>query len=235
MKGVVLAGGTGSRLRPLTEVTNKHLLPVGKHPMIYHPISKLVQAGIDDIVVVTGIDHVEDVVRLLENEDRWDVSFGYRIQKRAGGIADALGLAEDFVGHEKMIVILGDNIFDDRIDDYVSAYENQPSGARIMLKEVDEPERFGVPAIEGDRITEIYEKPDEPPTSYCVTGLYMYDSQVFEFIDNIEPSDRGELEITDVNNLYIEHDQLKFDVFDSWWTDAGTLSSYRRANELVWE
>lgn len=233
MKGIVLAGGTGSRLEPLTRVTNKHLLPVGNYPMIYHPIAKLKQAGLRDIMVVTGVDHVEDMVRLLGSGDQWDVNFSYRIQREAGGIAQALGLARDFARGEKMVVILGDNIFDEDLSDYVAAYKNQNDGARILLKEVDEPERFGVPEIQDDRVTRVVEKPETPPSDFCVTGIYMYNSNVFEFVDSLEPSDRGELEITDVNNMYIEQGDMHYDVLDSWWTDAGTFDSYHRANDLA--
>lgn len=233
MKGIVLAGGTGSRLEPLTRVTNKHLLPVGNYPMIYHPIAKLKQAGLRDIMIVTGVDHVEDMVRLLGSGEQWNVNFSYRIQREAGGIAQALGLARDFARGEKMVVILGDNIFDQDISEYVTAFENQDNGARILLKEVDQPERFGVPELEDDRVTGIVEKPESPPSDYCVTGIYMYDSKVFDFVDSLEPSERGELEITDVNNMYIDRGHMHYDVLDSWWTDAGTFASYHRANDLA--
>lgn len=230
---MILAGGTGSRLNPLTKVTNKHLLPVGRYPMIFHPIAKLKEAGLEEILIVTGVEHLEDIVGLLESGDQWGLEFTYRVQQEAGGIAQALGLAQKFSMHEDLVVVLGDNIFKDDLTPYVESFKNQDSGGRIMLKEVEEPQRFGVPAFDGQRITNIVEKPADPPSQYCVTGIYMYDSQVFDFIPTLVPSEQEELEITDVNNLYIEQAQLQYDVFDSWWTDAGTFSSLQRANELA--
>ena len=203
--------------------------------MIFHPIARLAEAGIDEILIVTGVDHLEDIVGLLESGEQWNLDFTYRVQQEAGGIAEALGLAESFAAGDDITVILGDNIFNENITEYVTQFEKQKSGARIMLKEVDDPERFGVPELEGNQITKIIEKPDDPPSSYCVTGIYMYDSQVFDFISSIDPSDRGELEITDVNNLYIEHEQLQYNIFDSWWTDAGTFPSFYHANDLARE
>lgn len=235
MKGVVLAGGTGSRLSPLTKVTNKHLLPVGRYPMIFHPIAKLAKAGIDEILIVTGVEHMEDIVGLLESGGQWNLDFTFRVQQEAGGIAEALGLAESFAGGDDLVVILGDNIFDEDLDESVEHFRKQDTGARIMLKEVEHPERFGVPELDGDQITNIVEKPSDPPSTYCVTGVYMYDSRVFDFISTLDPSARGELEITDVNNLYIRQSELRYDVFDSWWTDAGTFPSYHRANDLARE
>ena len=234
MKGVVLAGGTGSRLHPLTKVTNKHLLPVGKVPMLFHPIYKLREAGITEIMIVTGTDHMGDVVSLLGSGADYGCSFAYRVQDQAGGIAEALGLAEDFTD-ELMCVLLGDNIFQDSIERQASAYAEQGGGARVMLKPVDDPERFGVARVDGDNVVEILEKPDDPPSDLAVTGIYFYDQHVFDIIGGLTPSERGELEITDVNNAYIERDELTFGKFRGWWTDAGTFPSYHRANRLAME
>lgn len=232
MKGIVLAGGTGSRLFPLTKVTNKHLLPVGQYPMIYHPISKMVKCGIRDLLIVTGVEHMGDVVRLLGSGAEWGVQFTYKVQDQPGGIAQALGMAEKFVDGEKMLVLLADNIFEDDLSPYVRAFERQPAGAKLLLKEVAHPERFGVAELNGDRIVSIEEKPRFPKSSYCVTGIYLYDAQVFDFIRRLSPSVRGELEITDVNNLYIQHSVLTYDILQGWWTDAGTPASLLRANQL---
>ncbi|GAW94076.1 sugar phosphate nucleotidyltransferase [Calderihabitans maritimus] len=233
MKGVILAGGTGSRLYPLTKVTNKHLLPVGYYPMIYHPIYKLKAAGIREILIVTGREHLGDVVNLLGSGRDLGLDFTYRVQDSAGGIAQALGLAEEFVGGEKCVVILGDNIFEDDLCDHVEQFWRQAEGARVLLKEVDEPQRYGVAEIEGDRIIGIEEKPRKPKSNYCVTGIYMYDPQVFEVIRTLKPSWRGELEITDVNNAYVRQNTLTYGTLRGWWTDAGTFDSLLRANELA--
>ncbi|WP_044480944.1 sugar phosphate nucleotidyltransferase [Paenibacillus antibioticophila] len=233
MKGIILAGGTGSRLYPLTKVTNKHLLPVGKYPMIFHSVSKLKRAGIADILVVTGKDHMGDVVNLLGSGSEMGVFFTYKVQDEAGGIAQALGLAEHFVGDDQMVVILGDNVFADDISSYVVNFKNQRTGAKILIQEVPDPNRFGVPALEGDRIISIEEKPQSPRSNYAVTGIYMFDHKVFEIIKSLKPSKRGELEITDVNNAYIERGELSFGVLQGWWTDAGTHTSLARANELA--
>ncbi len=235
MKGVVLAGGTGSRLHPLTKVTNKHLLPVGKVPMLFHPIYKLREAGITDILIVTGTSHMGDVVGLLGSGADYGCSFAYRVQDQAGGIAEALGLAEIFAGDDKMCVVLGDNIFEDPIVDDVAEFDAQEAGARVILKEVEDPHRFGVARTEGEQVVEILEKPDDPPSNLAVTGLYFYDSQVFDIIGGLTPSQRGEYEITDVNNAYIQRDQMSYGTFEGWWTDAGTFPSYHRANRLVME
>ncbi|TCP69119.1 sugar phosphate nucleotidyltransferase [Baia soyae] len=232
MKGVILAGGTGSRLYPLTKVTNKHLLPVGEYPMIYHPIYKLRQAGIQDILIVTGRDHMGDVVNLLGSGVEFGVSFTYKVQDQAGGIAQALGLAEDFVGEDLVTVILGDNVFLDDISSCIHTFQDQAQGAKILIKQVDDPRRFGVPEIAGDQIISIQEKPAHPKSSYAVTGIYLYDHHVFEIIKTLQPSKRGELEITDVNNAYIKKEQLTYDILDGWWTDAGTLPSLAIANKL---
>ncbi|WP_270180239.1 sugar phosphate nucleotidyltransferase [Alkalihalobacillus sp. CinArs1] len=235
MKGIILAGGTGSRLYPLTKVTNKHLLPVGKYPMIYHSIYKLKEADIKDILIVTGREHMGDVVNLLGSGHEFDVTFTYKVQDNAGGIAEALGLAKPFVGSEKMVVILGDNIFSDDLSTYIRNYDLQPSGAKILIKEVDDPQRFGVPELMKDRILSIEEKPAIPKSTYAVTGIYMYDPYVFDVIDGLTPSDRGELEITDVNNAYIRKGNLTFDILSGNWTDAGTHKSYALANRLTEE
>ncbi|SMO51302.1 sugar phosphate nucleotidyltransferase [Fodinibius sediminis] len=231
MKGIILAGGTGSRLYPLTKVTNKHLLPVGEQPMIYHPIRKLTEVGIREILIVTGTDHMGDVVNLLGSGKDFDCRFTYKVQDEAGGIAQALGLAENFVGDDTMTVILGDNIFQSSLQQAVDHYPGK--GAQILLKEVDDPQRFGVARVEGNKIIGIEEKPEHPKSNLAVTGIYMYDARVFDYIRTLEPSDRGELEITDVNNHYIAAGQMHFSVMEGWWTDAGTQKSYKRANELV--
>ncbi|TKJ42291.1 spore coat protein [candidate division LCP-89 bacterium B3_LCP] len=233
MKGIVLAGGSGTRLFPLTKVTNKHLLPVGQVPMIYHPILKLLEAGITEILIVTGVEHMGHVVGLLGSGGKFGCEFTYKVQDQAGGIAQALGLAKHFAFGDRMVVILGDNIFVDPITEYVKNFAVQKAGARIIIKQVEDPERFGVAELDGDKVKSISEKPSDPKSNYAVTGVYMYDSQVFEIITNLQPSDRGELEITDVNNAYIKLDQLNYDVFENWWTDAGTFESLHVANELL--
>ncbi|WP_059049323.1 sugar phosphate nucleotidyltransferase [Paenibacillus senegalimassiliensis] len=233
MKGIVLAGGTGSRLYPLTKVTNKHLLPVGKYPMIFHAVNKLKQAGVVDILVVTGKEHMGDVVNLLGSGGEMGVFFTYKVQDEAGGIAQALGLAEHFVGEDQMLVILGDNVFADDISPFVEKFKKQQAGAKILIQEVQDPKRFGVPEIQGDKIIDIEEKPQSPKSNYAVTGIYMFDNNVFDIIKTLKPSARGELEITDVNNAYIERGELAFDVLQGWWTDAGTHASLAKANELA--
>lgn len=233
MKGIILAGGAGSRLFPLTKVTNKHLLPVGKYPMIYHPIFKLKQAGIKNIFIVTGKAHMGDVVNLLGSGKDFGVEFTYRVQDEAGGIAQALHLAKDFVGSELCTVILGDNIFEDNIAQYVKGFKTQGKGAKILLKQVDKPERFGVAELKGEKVLSIEEKPKKPKSSYCVTGIYMYDSKVFDIIKKLKPSQRGEFEITDVNNAYIELSEMTYAILEGWWSDAGTFESLTRTNELV--
>ncbi len=234
MKGVILAGGLGSRLRPLTKVTNKHLLPIYDKPMIYYPIETLCKAGIRDIMIVTGGNSAGDFLRLLGN----GASFGlkdiyYTYQEGEGGIADALRLCEHFAEGDRIVVILGDNIIKDDIAPYVRKFASQDSGARILLKEVEDPQRFGVPELDGERIVRIEEKPHTPASNFAVTGIYMYDRRVFDFIRRLKPSGRGELEITDVNNQYIREGDLFYDVLDGWWTDAGTFESLFHANALV--
>lgn len=233
MKGIVLAGGTGSRLYPLTKVTNKHLLPVGKHPMIYHPIAKLKEAGITDILIVTGKEHMGDVVSLLGSGREWNLEFTYKVQDQAGGIAQALSLARHFVGEDQCVVILGDNVFEESIRGHVVEFSSQGSGAKILLQQVKDPERFGVAELIHDKIISIEEKPAKPKSSYCVTGIYMYDSKVFDVIDTLSPSRRNELEITDVNNSYIQNQELSYSILLGWWTDAGTFDSLTLANQLV--
>lgn len=235
MKGIVLAGGTGSRLRPLTKVTNKHLLPVGRYPMIFYPIYKLKEAGIKEILIVTGREHMGDVIELLGSGRDFGLDFTFKVQDRAGGIAEALGLAENFVKDEKCVVILGDNIFEDNISGYVEKFEKQGDGAKVLLKEVENPERFGVAEIRGEKIISIEEKPKKPKSNFVVTGIYMYDSDVFGIIKTLKPSRRGELEITDVNNRYLEMNKLTYDFLKGWWTDAGTFESLFVANKLTKE
>lgn len=233
MKGIVLAGGSGSRLFPLTKVTNKHLLPVGQVPMIFHPVLKLLEAGITEVLVVTGVEHMGHVVSLLGSGRDFGCEFTYRVQDEAGGIAQALALAKHFAFGDRMVVILGDNIFEDSIKEYVKNFAVQKSGARIILKEVPDPERFGVAELEGDRVIRIEEKPKKPNGNLAVTGIYMYDSEVFEIIKHLKPSARGEMEITDVNNAYIASNELAYDIFKGWWTDAGTFESLHTANDLL--
>jgi glucose-1-phosphate thymidylyltransferase len=233
MKGVILAGGAGSRLYPLTRVTNKHLLPVGDRPMIYHPIEKMREAGINRILIVTGVEHMGAIVGLLGSGKEFNCEFTYRVQDEAGGIAQALSLAEDFAAGGPLTVILGDNIFEDSIISAVVRFIAQGKGAGLLLKEVDDPERFGVAEIVGDRVVGIEEKPKQPKSNYAVTGVYFYDSQVFDIIRGLKPSARGEYEISDVNNAYLEADQLTFAMLEGWWTDAGTFPSLARANALT--
>lgn len=232
LRGVILAGGTGSRLFPLTKVTNKHLLPVGREPMIFHPIRKLTEAGVREILIVTGTEHMGDIVGLLGSGRDFGCEFTYRVQDEAGGIAQALGLARPFGRGGRLVVILGDNIFERSIASYADDYRRQPSGAKILLQEVDDPGRYGVAVTVGKHVTQIIEKPKDPPSRVAVTGIYFYDGDVFGIIDGLRPSRRGELEITDVNNAYIARGDLTFDILPGWWTDAGTMESLRRANDL---
>lgn len=236
MKGIVLAGGTGSRLFPLTKITNKHLLPVYDKPMIYYPIGTLVNAGIRDILVVTGGRNSGDFLRLLANGKEFGLKhLDYTYQEGEGGIADALSLAEHFADGEKVCVILGDNIIEHNIRRAADEFRRQEKGAKILLKEVPDAERFGVAEILGDRIAGIEEKPPQPKSNYAVTGFYFYDATVFEKVKVLRPSDRGELEITDVNNAYIREGTMTYDFLEGWWTDAGTFDSLRRATNLVAE
>jgi glucose-1-phosphate thymidylyltransferase len=234
MKGVILAGGLGTRLYPLTKVTNKHLLPVYDKPMIYYPIRTLINAGIRDILLVTGGNHAGEFLKLLGNGRDFGLKHvNYTYQEGEGGIAEALGLARYFCGEEKVVVVLGDNIIEKNIVQAVRDFEKQKSGAKILLKEVPDPERFGVAVIEDGRLVRIVEKPKELVSKFAVVGIYFYDSRVFEIIETLKPSDRGELEITDVNNAYLERGELTYGILEGWWTDAGTFESLLRANNLV--
>jgi glucose-1-phosphate thymidylyltransferase len=236
MKGVVLAGGKGTRLYPLTRVTNKHLLPVFERPMIYYPIQTLVDAGIRDVIVVTGGHNSGDFLRLLSNGKDFDLHrIHYTYQEGEGGIADALRLAEPFVEGERICVILGDNIIENNIIASATAFEKQPAGAHILLKQVPDPQRFGCPVLSEGRILRIEEKPKNPQSDYAVTGIYFYDATVFEKIGRTKPSSRNELEITDVNNMYLEEGSLTHSILDGWWTDAGTFASLLKATNLVAE
>ena len=234
LKGIILAGGLGKRLGPLTKITNKHLLPVYDRPMIYYPISLLVEAGIKDILIVTGGNHAGEFLRLLGNGQAFGLThINYTYQEGEGGIAQALGLAKHFAHGKKMVVVLGDNILEDGIKQSIDRFRKQKRGARVLLKRVDDPRRFGVAELRGNKIKSIEEKPKKPKSSYAVTGVYMYDEHVFEIIKTLKPSKRGELEITDVNNAYIERGELQFDILKGWWTDSGTFDSLLRANQLV--
>lgn len=230
MKGVILAGGSGSRLYPLTKVTNKHLLPVYDKPMIYYPLQTLIDAGISDILIVSGRGHAGHFLELLGSGTEFDARLTYEIQEEAGGIAQALKLAEDFAKGEAIAVILGDNIFE---DSFKKEFNDFKGGAEIFLKEVPDAKRFGVARIEGKSVISIEEKPTDPKSNYAVTGLYLYDNDVFEIISTLKPSDRGELEITDANNLYIEDGKMSFSIVKGFWSDAGTFESLFRASELV--
>jgi glucose-1-phosphate thymidylyltransferase len=234
MKGVVLAGGLGTRMYPLTKVTNKHLLPIYDQPMIYYPIRTLVNAGIDEILIVTGGNSAGDFLRLLGNGKEFGLRhINYTYQEGEGGIAAALSLAEFFADNDKIVVILGDNIIENNIRGAVEAFQAQKEGARILLKEVHDPQRFGVPVFDGDKIVRVEEKPVAPASNYAVIGIYMYDQKVFDFIKTLKPSERGELEITDVNNFYIREGKISWDVLDGWWTDAGTFDSLLYAGNMV--
>jgi len=234
MKGVILGGGLGTRLFPLTKVTNKHLLPVYDKPMIYYPIQALINAGIDDILIVTGGNNAGDFLKLLGNGKTFGLRhINYTYQEGEGGIAEALWLAEFFAAGEKICVVLGDNIIEKNIRNAVEAFRKQKGGAKILLKEVPDPHRFGVAELKGDRIVSVEEKPKEPKSNLAVIGIYLYDTAVFDIIKTLRPSGRGELEITDVNNRYIEGGWMTWDVLEGWWTDAGTFESLLRANLLV--
>ncbi len=233
MKGIVLAGGSGSRLFPLTKVTNKHLLPIGKCPMIFYPLAKLKEAGITEQLIVTGKEHMGDVVSLLGSGSELGLDLTFRVQDQAGGIAQALGLGENFANGDKVVVLLGDNVFEDRIGDYVEKFNKQPHGAKIILKQVPDPERYGVAEVDGNTVLSIEEKPTNPKSNYCVTGIYMYDSDVFDIVKTLKPSGRGELEVTDINNAYVRNRNLTSASLSGWWTDAGTFDSLNHANNLV--
>lgn len=222
MKGVITAGGLGTRLYPMTKVTNKHLLPVYDRPMIYYPIEALINAGVEDIMIITGGNNAGDFIRLLGNGRDFGLKrLSYVYQEGEGGIAEAISLTRDFVGGERVAVILGDNIIEKNFAAAVKSFEQQERGAKILLKEVEQPENYGVPTIAGGRIVKITEKPKHPDSEYAVIGIYLYDSRVFDIIDRLEPSDRGEMEVTDVNNAYIEEGTLTYDILDGWWADCG--------------
>lgn len=234
MKGIVLAGGLGTRLAPLTRITNKHLLPVYNRPMIYYPIQILVEAGITEILIVTGGNSAGDFLKLLRNGAEFGLRhLNYAYQEGEGGIAAALGLAEEFADGKPVCVILGDNIMETSISSAVKKFRHQGSGAKILLSEVPDPQRFGVPVFDGDRITGIEEKPAVPKSRYAVIGVYMYDDRVFDIIRTLKPSGRGEMEITDVNNAYIQSGDMTWEVIQGWWTDAGTFESLLKASNLV--
>lgn len=236
MKGVILAGGLGSRLHPLTKITNKHLLPVYDQPMIYYPIRALINAGIDDIMIVTGGNSAGDFLRLLGNGKDFGLKhLNYTYQEGEGGIADALSLVEHFADEEPICVVLGDNIIEKNIRAAADAYREQGKGAKILLKRVHDPQRFGVPELDGERVLRIEEKPSEPKSDFAVIGIYFYDNSVFDVIRGLEPSARGELEITDVNNHYIGRGEMTWNELEGWWTDAGTFDSLLRASNLVAE
>jgi len=236
MKGVVLAGGLGSRLFPLTKITNKHLLPVHDKPMIYYPIQTLINAGIDDIMIVTGGSFAGHFLQLLGNGKEFGLKhLNYTYQEGEGGIADALSLVRHFADDEPICVVLGDNIIENNIRQAKEDYEKQGQGAKILLKKVDDPERFGVPELDGEKVLQIEEKPKVPKSDFAVIGIYFYDNTVFEIIKTLKPSHRGELEITDVNNHYINRGQMSWSELDGWWTDAGTFDSLLRASNLVAE
>ncbi len=234
LKGVILAGGLGKRLHPLTKITNKHLLPVYCKPMIYYPLETLVEAGIENILIVTGGRNAGDFLRLLGNGSAFGLKhINYTYQEGEGGIAEALGLAKYFAGKDKIVVMLGDNIIEKDIKKQVEEFRQQPKGARIVIKKVPDPERFGVVEFKGKKIASIEEKPKRPKSQYAVTGIYMYDHEVFDIIKTLKPSKRRELEITDVNNAYVKKGELAYSILDGWWTDAGTFDSLLRANVLV--
>ncbi len=231
MKGVLLAGGTGSRLYPMTKIVNKHLLPVGKYPMIHYAIRKFQQAGIEEVQLILGKHSAGLYMEYLGSGKDLGVRLTYRIQEEAGGIAQALLLSEGFIHtNEKFVVLLGDNLFEDSISDAADVFAKQQGGARVMLKQVSDPHRYGVPILHNDNIIFIEEKPSTPKSNYCVTGIYMYDSLVFDIIRRIRPSSRGELEITDVNNIYATEGKLTYGILQGWWTDAGTFHSFHEAS-----
>lgn len=233
MKGVILAGGVGTRLNPLTEITNKHLLPVGREPMLWHPVKQLVMAGIVDIMVITSNHHMGSVVNSLGSGRRFGCEFTYRVQEEAGGIAHALQLASGFAGGDRIVVLLGDNVFEYSLSPHVAEFREQRRGGRVLLKEVGDPERYGVAALDEKLILEIEEKPAQPKSNHAVVGCYMYDHQVWDIISGCEPSARGELEITSVNNHYISLGQLEYSFVQGRWTDAGTFESLSEANAIL--
>ncbi len=235
MKGIILAGGKGTRLNPLTKVTNKHLLPVGKEPMLFHPIRQLISAGLKQILVVTSTEHMGDIVKVLGSGKDFGCEFTFKVQEEAKGIAHALSLTEGFADNDKIVVFLGDNIFEYSIKHYVKNFENQKEGARVLLKKVSDPDRYGIAAMDEEHILEIEEKPSSPKTDYAVVGVYMYDPEVFDILENIRPSDRDEYEITSVNNEYIKKGKLEYDIVRGEWMDTGTFESYLEANKILYQ
>lgn len=234
MRGIILAGGKGTRLYPLTKVSNKHLLPVGKEPMIFHNVRQLAEASIKEVLVITSTEHMGDIVSALGSGREFGVSLTYRVQETAGGIADALALGEAFAAGGPVCVLLGDNIFVNPLAPYIARFREDPRGARVLLKKVSDPERYGVAALDEQQVLSIEEKPEQPKSDLAVIGFYQYDFDVFDVIRTIKPSPRGELEITSVNNAYIEKQNLKYDVYEGGWTDAGTFESYLLANQLMY-
>ncbi|MEK3854443.1 sugar phosphate nucleotidyltransferase [Cytobacillus sp. FSL H8-0458] len=238
MKGVILAAGTGSRLAPVTNIISKHLLPVGPYPMIYWSIIKLRDAGIKDILIIVNKKHLGSFIELLGEGEELNVNLKYKLQQYEGkGIADALMAAKTFIRNEKFVVLLGDNIFEDSLTPFIQSFQGQEKGAKVLLKKVKDPSQYGVPVLDKNskRILSIIEKPDNPPSPYCVTGVYFYDQEVFNLIKDISPSNRNELEITDVNNLYIQKNRLQYDLLDGWWIDAGTHASLYQANQEIYK
>lgn len=235
MKGIILAGGNGTRLAPLTKVTNKHLLPIYDKPMIYYPLEILKNAGLKNILIVSGRGHAGHFLNLLGSGKEFGLNISYEVQEEAGGIAQALGLAEDFADSERVAVILGDNVFEDDLSKAMRSFEKQESGAKVFLKQVHDPHRFGVAEMNNGKILSIEEKPKQPKSDFAVTGIYMYDGRVFDVVKTLKPSSRGELEITDVNNFYIKEGTMSYETLNGWWTDAGTFDSLLRANMLVAE
>jgi len=233
MKGVILAGGGGSRLYPVTKVVNKHLIPVGDKPMIIHAVEKLVEAGLPEILIVGSGDSLGDIVKLLGSGKEFFCKLSYRVQDEPNGIAKALEAAEDFADNEPIVVLLGDNIFQDSLKEYVEEFKKEAQGATVFLKDVPDPSRYGIAEVNRDKIVSIEEKPQNPRASYCVTGIYMYDNKVFEIIKKLKPSARGEYEISDVNMVYLKRGELSHKILKGWWVDAGTFDSLREAIQLV--
>ena len=232
-KGVILAGGTGSRLSPLTDVTNKHLLPVGRKPMILHLVGKLTEAGIKEIMVITGTEHMGDMISLLGSGEKYGCSFTFKVQEKSSGIADALRLAKHFTGQDKFVVLLGDNMFEDSLIPHIERYSSSDKSCLLLLKKVHDPERYGVAVIEDEKIVAAIEKPKQFVSDLCITGIYMYDASVYEKIEDLKPSSRGEYEITELNHQYILEQNVNHSTLIGWWTDAGTFDSYSRANILL--
>lgn len=233
VKGIVLAGGSGTRLHPITKAINKHLLPVGKYPMIFYPLAKLHQAGIEQVLVVTNKEQIGNFVNLLGSGKEFEMEFTYKVQEQPGGIAQALSLAATFVGSERCLVILGDNLFSANLGPAIQKYQKQPAGAKVFLKKVSDPQRYAIAELQNGRVVRIEEKPLSPRSDWCVTGIYLYDSHVFEIIAKLKPSGRKELEITDVNNVYLREENLSYEFLDGWWTDAGTFEALQQANEYT--